>query len=139
MADHLLLADGGKLLLADGSSFLLLAQDTKGWTTESALLFADIAAEFGVVGGLVFNGQDGIDCVVTPVKTEFDQTVNAYQRTGSVMIECLREDAGSVGLYAALDNARPRVTVGNVEYQIIRVENDDPTIAYFEMFATRLI
>lgn len=142
MSDSLLLANGtDHLLLADGESRLLLAQveSTSGWTPASAELFADIVAEFGIIGGLIFGEADGIDCVVTPVKTEFEQTTNAYMRTASVMIECLRQDAVSVGLYAALDNARPRVTVGGTEYQIIRVENDDPTIAYLELFATRLI
>jgi hypothetical protein len=138
MATGLQLAGGGALLLAEGGQ-LLLAESTRGWTAESADLFADIVAEFGVEGGLVYNEETGIDCVVSPVKEEWDQSVNSYRRNASVMIECLREDAVAVGLYAALENARPKVMIRDIEFQIVRVENDDPTIAYIELFANRIV
>jgi len=100
------------------------------FTEDLEELWTDLVAEFGIAGGLSFNDQTGIDCVLTPFSTKYPMSAGPYNENIDTEIDCLRADADGRGLLNAVrNNARPKVTVTRDGiarvFQVFELQDDD--------------
>lgn len=81
------------------------------------------------------------DCIKTPMRQGFAMTLNAYNAQADCIIDTLRSDCQTSGLYDIIQNnpqkKRPQITVNNIGYDLLSIENDDPTQPSIRIFATK--
>ncbi len=96
------------------------------WTADALELWVDLVAEFGTTAKY---GAFTFDCIKNPVRSGFQITINAYDKQADTVIDLLRTDAITNGLYALAQqnpqSKRPVVTIEGNEYTIIKMESDD--------------
>lgn len=98
------------------------------WTQDALELWHDEVEEFGNVATY---GIYTFDCILNPVRSGFSMTLTAYSKQADTIVDMLRTDAIANGLYVLAQSnpqtKRPIVTVSNQQYEIIKLESDDPT------------
>lgn len=98
------------------------------WTEDALELWNDLVSEFG---NTATYGIYTFRCVLDPARSGFQITLTAYSKQADTIIDLLRTDAVANGLYALAQQnpptKRPIVTVGTQQYEIIKLESDDPT------------
>lgn len=96
------------------------------WTADALELWEDLVAEFGTTAKY---GAFTFDCVKNPIRSGFIINVNAYDKQADTIIDILRTDAITNGLYALVQmnpqTKRPIVMIDGNEYGIIKMESDD--------------
>lgn len=80
--------------------------------------------------------------IQNPVKQGFGMTQTAYTQMADSIFDVLRSEAETSGLAAVIQQPnpqtkRPIVTVNGIVYDILSVENDDPTQPSIRMFVTK--
>lgn len=96
------------------------------WTADALELWEDLWSEFGTTASY---GAFTFRCIKDPVKSQFQMTPYAYDKTALSIIDLLRTDAVTCGLYALVQSdpqqKRPVVTINNERYECQQLENDD--------------
>jgi len=114
------------------------------WTADMEDIFADLVSEFGIAGGLSFNGQTGIDCVLTPYSGGAEMTQGPYVENADTQIDVLRSDADTCGLLASLrtPSHRAKVTVTRdavaKTFQVLTFDDDDTADPCIKLYAKKL-
>lgn len=77
-------------------------------------------------------------CIRNPIKSDFQMTLTSYNEQADTIIDILRTDAVTSGLYGfKQDNPqskRPIVKSDGMSFQVMRMENDDtaqPSVRFF--------
>lgn len=98
------------------------------WTEDALELWQDLVAEFGNTASY---GAFTFHCILNPVRAGFSMTITAYSKQADTIIDLLRTDAVTNGLYELAQSnpatKRPLVQVGTAQYEILKLESDDPT------------
>lgn len=109
------------------------------WTQDALELWQDLVAEFGNVATY---GAFTFQCILNPVRSGFQITPTAYSKAADTVIDLLRTDAITNGLYALSQSnpqtKRPVVQVDTQSYEIIKLESDDPTQPSIRLSASQL-
>lgn len=96
------------------------------WTQDALELWNDLVAEFGAVATY---GAFTFQCIKNPVRSAFQMVPNGYNDQGDTIIDLLRTDAVTNGLYALVQHnpqtKRPVIEIRGSSYDIIKMENDD--------------
>lgn len=107
------------------------------WTAEALELWQDLVSEFG---NEYSYGAGTYPCVLNPVKQGFGMTQTSYNAMADTIIDTLRSDCVTSGLYAIVQEnptKRPIVSVNGIDYDLLSIENDDDTQPSIRIFAAK--
>ena len=104
--------------------------------------FTDLVTEFGIAGGLVFNAQTGIDCVLSPYDGSFELSAGPYVERIETQIDVLRASASTCGLLAVLragNRAVVTVTRNSTAktFEVLTFQDDDTADPCIKLYARK--
>lgn len=108
------------------------------WTEDALELWVDLVAEFGFT--MKYQAWT-FPCLNNPVRQGFAMQLAGYSNKADTIIDMLRSDAITSGLYAIVQanpqTKRPIVTVNEIDYDLLTIENDDDTQPSIRIFASK--
>lgn len=115
------------------------------WTEDAEELWEDLVAEFGYT---MRYESVTMDALWNPVRSGFQMTQVAYNQRADSIVDILRSDAITSGLYQIIaenpQEKRPQVTLMNprvsqpqIILDLINFENDDATQPSIRIFAQK--
>lgn len=136
----------GTLYGGDGTQYtgtLYVPSSSGGntWTDEMRELFYEEISdsEFGVT--VIYNGAP-YRCIKTPVKSGFGMKPSMFERQADSIVDMWRDDVITSGLYEIAQNnptnKRPILTIGERQYEVIKLENDDATNPVIRLSCSQL-
>lgn len=97
------------------------------WTADALELWNDLYAEFGEE--MQYQAFP-LHCIRNPIKSSFITMPVGYENQADTIVDILRTDAQTSGLYAfKQDNPqskRPIIVANDMKFQVVSMENDDP-------------
>lgn len=109
------------------------------WTADALELWYDLWAEYGEL--MMQYQSASYKTILNPIRSGFQMTPVSYNDKRDTIIDILRTDAQTSGLYAIVQTnpqtKRPIVTVGGIEFDLGQLESDDPTQPSIRIFASR--
>lgn len=109
------------------------------WTEDMLELWHDEVAEFGATA--TYESWT-FDCIKNPIQSTFMLTPHAYDKQADTVIDMLRSDAITNGIYALVQNnpiqKRPVLTISGNTYEVQKMENDELDQPSIRLTATKL-